>query len=125
MRASLLFAVTLIVVLASVSFAHGQKQTERFIPIGQSPGISGKYTYIGTIGKTDPARRTVTVGAAEQTQVVQVADRTRIWLDRSKKKLTALDGGYGDLQVGRRVEVKYETPDRKGVPEWIKVESGE
>jgi hypothetical protein len=125
MRASLRFVVTLIAVLASVSFAHGQMQTERFIPIGQSPGTSGKYTYIGTIAKTNPGSRTVTVGVAEQEHVVQVGERTRIWLDRSKVKLTALDGGYGDLQVDRRIEVKYETPDRKGIAEWIKVERGE
>ena len=38
-----------VALLCGVSHVHGQKATERYIPIGQSPGLSGKYTYIGSI----------------------------------------------------------------------------
>jgi hypothetical protein len=107
--------------LANFSFAHGQKQTERYIPLGQSPGVSGKSARIGTIEATDPKARTITLALADRRYTVAVTERTRIWLDRSRLKQTALSGSYGDLRPGRRVEV-YEGPQRAGIAEWIKVE---
>lgn len=115
-------AALLVVVLAGYSFAHGQKQAERYIPLGQSPGVSGKSTWIGTVEATNPKARTITVAAADRRYTVAVAERTRIWLDRSRLKQTALGGSYGDLQPGRRVEVKYGNAGRAGIAEWIKVE---
>ncbi len=35
--------------LTGLSIAFAQKTTERYIPIGQSPGLSGEYTKIGNI----------------------------------------------------------------------------
>jgi hypothetical protein len=119
----LLIAATLLVaLLANFSFAHGQRQTERYIPLGQSPGVSGKSTWIGTIEATDPKARTITVAAADRRYRAAVTGRTRIWLDRSRLKQTTLGGSYGDLRLGRRVEVKYEGAERAGIAEWIKVE---
>jgi len=43
-------AVTLALALCAgggVRDAHAQQTTERFIPVGQSPGISGTRTYLG------------------------------------------------------------------------------
>lgn len=122
MRRLLIAATLLVALLASFSFAHGQKQTERYIPLGQSPGVSGKSTRIGTIEATDPKARTVTLALADRRHTVAVTERTRIWLDRSRLKQTALSGSYGDLRPGRRVEVKYEDPQRARIAEWIKVE---
>lgn len=122
MRKLLAAATLLAALLANFSFAHGQKQTERYIPVGQSPGVSGKSTWIGTIEATDPKARTITLARGERHHTVAVTERTRIWLDRSRLKLTALSGSYGDLRPGRRVEVKYEDAPRAGVAEWIKVE---
>lgn len=122
MRTPLLVTAMFIMLLGNSTFAHGQKQTERFIPLGQSPGLSGKSTIIGKIEKTDPTRRAVVIAGANQNYTVTLTERTRIWLDRSKLKMTALTGSYADLQVGRRIEVKYEDLDRKQVAEWIKVE---
>lgn len=119
----LITATLLAALLANFSFAHGQKQTERYIPLGQSPGLSGKSTRIGTIEATDPKARTITLALADRGYaVVTVTERTRIWLDRSRLKQTALSGSYSDLRPGRRVEVKYEDPQRAGAAEWIKVE---
>lgn len=120
MRALLLIVASFVMLLGAATFALGNKQTERFIPIGQSPGLSGKYTTVGKIEKTDAARRTVAVGGVGESRTVKVTERTRIWLDRSQLKLMALTGGFTDLQIGRRIEVKYE--DRNQVAEWIKVE---
>jgi len=38
-----------IALLGSISYAHGQKETEQYIPIGQSPGLSQQYTSIGVV----------------------------------------------------------------------------
>jgi len=50
-RRSLAAAAAVLVVLAT---AHGQEATERFIPIGQSPGLSSIYTDIAEITKVNP-----------------------------------------------------------------------
>jgi hypothetical protein len=119
-----LFATALtVVLLGNISFAHGQKAAERFIPIGQSPGISGTQSHIGNIKGTDAARRTITVAVApDKSHTVAVTDRTRIWLDRSKSRLSTLNGSYGDLKAGLRVEIKHEGPPGRQHAEWIKVE---
>lgn len=108
----------IVVLLAGAPYAHGQRQTERFIPLGQSPGLSGNATAIGVIETANSAARTISVAG----HTVRVTDQTRIWLDRSRMKLTTLDGSFADLQRGRRVEVM---PDggKPGAPAaWIKVE---
>jgi hypothetical protein len=122
MRRLFIAATLAAALMAGVSFAHGQKQTERYIPIGQSPGVSGKSTWIGTVQATDPKARTITVAAADRRYTVAVTERTLIWLDRSRLRETALGGSYSDLRPGRRVEVKYGDAKGEGVAEWIKVE---
>ena len=107
------------------SFAHGQKSTERYIPIGQSPGLSGKYTSIGLITVVNTRTRTITIADSAGPKTVQITDTTRIWLDRSKLKKSNTSGRFTDLVKGRRVEAKYEHPDRRQVAEWVKVEISE
>ena len=104
--------------------AQGQQATERFVPIGQSPGQSGKTTSIGTVLSVDMQARSVTLAAAEG-RVISLTwtDRTRIWLDRSRQQMGAIKGMASDIQIGRRVEVQ---PDKKDAAraEWIKVDTG-
>lgn len=109
--------------LAGASFAHGQKQTERYIPLGQSPGLSGKATDIGVIEAADSAARTITVAGSGARRTVRVTNQTRIWLDRSRMKLTTLDGSFADLQRGHRVEVMPGGAERDAPAVWIKVEN--
>jgi hypothetical protein len=111
--------------LAGANAAFGQRLTEMYIPIGQSPGLSGKHTLIGTIGAVDAQSRLVTCAHDSGTATVQVTDRTRIWLDRSKAKLPNRKGTLADLVAGRRMEAKYVGNERKpgGEAEWIKVEA--
>ena len=45
----------------SASAPSAQKMTEQYIPIGQSPGLSGKYTVIGKLQSVNPQERTCTV----------------------------------------------------------------
>jgi hypothetical protein len=108
--------------LCAVPHAHAQKMTEQFIPIGQSPGLSDKYTYLGDIIQVNPQARTFTIADSAGPRTVKISARTHIWLDRTKLKQTNLVGGVADLQKGRRVEVKYEDAERRDVADWVKVE---
>jgi hypothetical protein len=123
-RRTLLFAA-LACALLGQSFAHGQRQTERFIPIGQSPGASGKTTRIGTLGAADAGSNSFELATPEGRHKVSVPPGTPIWLDRSRHKLQSLEGGFGDLKAGRRVEVRYENGERSGRAAWIKIEVAE
>jgi hypothetical protein len=108
--------------LCAVPQAQAQKMTEQFIPIGQSPGLSQKYTSIGEITQVNPQERTITIADPAGARTVKVSAKTHIWLDRTKLKQTNLVGGFADLQKGRRVEVKYEDAERRDVADWVKVE---
>ncbi len=104
--------------LCSMSYAHGQKATEQFIPIGQSPGISHKFTYIGVIEAVNPQQRTVTAAG----HTVRITEQTRIWLDNSLRRLSNQAGSFGDLQKGRKVEIKYADSAQPQVAQWVKVQ---
>ncbi|HZL73426.1 MAG TPA: hypothetical protein VFC86_13270 [Planctomycetota bacterium] len=102
--------------------ALAQKSAERYIPIGQSPGLSGKVTYLGKIGTQDEKAKKI--GGKEWSATI--TDKTHIWVDRSKQKKTATVGTLADLKAGHRVEVKYEGSEagkKEGPAEWIKVEA--
>jgi hypothetical protein len=112
-----------IALLCSSSYAHGQKSTERYIPIGQSPGVSGKYTSVGALSDVNARTRVILIADAAGPKTVLLTDTTRIWLDRSKLKQSNLSGRFTDLVKGRKVEVKYQTPaTSRLVAEWVKVE---
>ena len=120
-RTGLGTCVLAVVLLFSASHAHGQKPTEQYIPIGMSPGVSGKYTSLGAISGANARSRVITFADAAGPKTVQVTDTTRIWLDRSKLKLTNVSGRFTDLVKGRRVEVKYQVGNPR-FAEWVKVE---
>jgi hypothetical protein len=104
--------------------ASAQERTERFIPIGSSPGISGVYSTIGTITGRNATERTITVESAAETLTVRVPEGIDIWVDRSATRQTNLVGAWSDLELGSTVEVKcvdYETRDEA---DWVKVQGG-
>jgi hypothetical protein len=97
---------------------------EVYIPIGQSPGVSGKLSAMGRI--TAVVRPTAT-----QTGLIAVTDgnftkwfvmvhHTVIYLDRNSVKKTNTVGTFADLKFGMLAEVN----PRKGttIAKWIKVE---
>lgn len=114
--------IAAIVCIAGASFAHSQEATERFIPIGRSPGLSGKATTIGTIEAADAGARSLTVAGAGAPRKAAVTDRTRIWVDRSRLQQGNTNGSFADLQKGRRVEIKWDAK-KSDAAEWIKVET--
>ena len=109
---------------AGASAALAQKATEIYIPIGQSPGLSGKHTMMGRIQSLNAADRSMTVmDAAGAAVTVRTSPQTALWLDRSKLKQPNKKGSYADYRKDMMVEVKYRNNDRRaGVVEWVKVQ---
>ena len=115
------------VAILSMLFAgntFSQKATEQFIPIGESPGLSGAVTDIGQIQGFDAASGTLTLSAGGTPRAVRITGETDIWLDRSASKLSNLEGDTSNLQAGRRAEVSYVDPAVRDVASWVKVETG-
>jgi hypothetical protein len=107
-----------------VTPAHAQKATEVLIPIGQSPGVSGILSVIGTIASCDSAGGTVTVATEKEQHTARLTEETKIYLDRSAAKKGGTMGTRSECQKGRRIEVKYvyEGKTRTTTAEWIKIQ---
>lgn len=102
-----------------------QEMTERYIPVGRSPGLSGTYTIIGKIQTVDARNRTVVIAGPTGTWSARVTERTKIWLDRTALRQMNLKGAFSDLRPGLTIEVKPEAhrPAAPGGPAgWIKVQ---
>lgn len=117
LRAS--FVALLLIAWLIPGLAH--EETERYIPIGQSPGISGKYSYLGAIRAIEQTPPAVVVEDASGPRAVKVTAATRIYLDRSASGLTNLEGSLEDCRVGQIVEIKYVDLQTKDAADWIKV----
>ena len=102
---------------------YGQKSTEVYIPIGKSPGVSGKYSVVGNIGSLDEATHILTVSAEDGEHRARITKDTKIWLDRSEARKTNTAGTPADCRPGRLCEIKYvyDGEDRTDEAEWIKI----
>jgi hypothetical protein len=108
--------------LSGAQTALAQEAAERFIPIGQSPGLSGVSTLMGTIRSIDPATGNVTIDLDQGgSKVVCVGPATRLWKDLSRKREPNCAAGLADLQPGLRVEARPVSGDPVHA-EWVKVE---
>jgi hypothetical protein len=108
--------------LAVPVIGFAQKTTELYIPIGQSPGLSGKHTLIGKIVQVSAPNNTLTMADASGTYSVSMAPGSRIYLDRSKAGLPNAEGALTDCKAGDSVEVKFVDNARSKPAEWIKVQ---
>ena len=108
--------------LGCLAQVHGQEMTEMYIPIGQSPGVSGKSSLIGTIDSVNLQKQTLAVSGLTGIQAVVLTERTRIWLDRTQARLSNQVGTLANLQKGLKVEVKFRDADQKRIAEWVKVQ---
>lgn len=108
----------IIALLCGTSLAYGHQATEMFIPLGQSPGLSSKYTYVGKIDGIDKQQRTIEAGGL----TIKITDTTKIWLDQTKLQRINQVGSFADLEQGQKIEIKYLDPDHRQVAEWVKVE---
>ena len=114
--------VILVGTLGGALAAYGQEATEIYIPVGQSPGLSGKSSLMGTLESVDKGKRMVTISSPSGARAVAFTERTPIWLDRSLQKQPNRSGAIADLQQGRMVEIKLRKGEPKPVAEWIKVQ---
>lgn len=112
----------LVPILMYTGNAQSQYAFERYIPIGQSPGMSEKYTYIGKIRAVDTQTRALEVREKGVRYAVNITGSTKIWLDRSKSRRQNQAGSLKDCRKGRRVEIKF-TDANRDTAAWIKVES--
>jgi hypothetical protein len=114
----------LLTVSLFLSFATGQAQqtTEKFIPIGMSPGVSGKSSYQGNITEVNVAAKSFSMQIDGDNKVISFAPTTRIWLDRSKSRKPNLDAEPGALETGSKVEVMMDPKDPTKAA-WIKIEA--
>lgn len=113
-----------VVFLLSISQAYGQKSTEIFIPVGKSPGLSGKYTVLGKIEAVNAQNQTITMADPSGSYTVKITKKTQIWLDNSKLKKTNQKGTFADLRKDLLAEIKFEENKRMdlGTAEWVKVQ---
>ena len=117
-------AIITIAVFCWMSYdTYAQKETELFIPIGQSPGVSGKLSVMGKCGPVIPHDSVVSLVQQQgSTTNCRIDHCTAIYLDRSKLKLTNIKGTLSDIKPGSLMEVKYLDNKPAGLAEWIKVQ---
>jgi hypothetical protein len=116
-------AIGITFIVLTGPFAYAQRTTEMFIPIGQSPGVSGKQTFLGKIDRVDAKARWFSVTTSERSYKVKVTNQTRIWLDRTLLKLSNQDGTFADCRKDLTAEIKMVGVERtdNGVADWIKI----
>ena len=118
MRKLILIAATaLLVVAGSGAWAH--PATERYIPIGKSPGVSGKKSYVGEIRSISDHENGFSMTVENANLRIEVDQYTKIYLDTGKGRVNSA-GARSDCRVGRLVEVYVH---ESGTAYWVKIRS--
>jgi hypothetical protein len=118
------FPIIILLLLSVVNHeALSQKLTEVFIPLGKSPGVSGKMT---TVGKVEDIRRgsyAMTITQSDKSNAtIKAETSTVIYLDRSNLTQPSTTGKWEDIRPGLMIEAKYKDESKRGPIEWIKVQ---
>ncbi len=121
MKHSIVFVVTLILVFG-ISETYAQKATEIFIPIGQSPGLSGIYSVVAKIDAVKSEAQTINMSNSSGSYTVKIMEQTQIWLDRSKLKMANKVGSFSDLKSNLTIEVRYQDKEHQGKVDWVKIQ---
>lgn len=96
--------------------------TERYIPIGESPGLSRRETYIGRIRSVDESAHQLMVESEQgERQTIQVTPASDMWIDRSGRGRVNLDATFEDCRPGRRIEARLHEGSLEA--DWIKIEA--
>lgn len=117
MRQSKRFAVTLFAILVCTA-AFGQRATEVYIPIGESPGVSAAESVIGIITGIEYEQHRMTVSTGGGNRTVVITPDTRYYIDKSSDKERNVTGSLDDCREGRRIEV-YVHENEEAI--WIKI----
>ncbi len=117
-------SIILVLIFCWASFeAYTQATTEIYIPIGQSPGVSGKYSIIGKIEAINLNDSTVTIIQDAGSKVnVKITPGCTIYLDKNKLKMSNKKGYCANIKPGMRTEAKYKDNKPGNKLEWIKVQ---
>jgi len=112
----------LTIILCALSFClHAQKETEVFIPIGKSPGVSGKYSMICKVEMVKANDSIMTIRQESGVMNLKMTEQTKIYLDKSKLKLQNKKGVLADIKPGITMEVKYVDNKPSNPVDWIKL----
>jgi hypothetical protein len=108
---------------AATYIIKAQTTTEIFIPIGQSPGVSGKYSITGKIESVNLKDSTVTILQDAGGKItLKVTPGCAIYIDKSKLKMRNKKGYCIDMKPGMKAEAKYKDNKPGNKMEWIKVQ---
>ena len=121
MKHLIAFVVTLIF-LFGISETYAQKATEIFIPVGQSPGVSGIYSIVAKIDVVKSEAKTINMSNSSGSYTVKIMEQTQIWLDRGKLKMANKVGSFSDLKSNLTIEVRYKDKEHKGEVIWVKIQ---
>jgi len=113
--------LNLAVLMFATGVANAQQATERYIPIGKSPGVAGEESFIGTITDIDYTVHKMEIRGTDKRITVSPVESTRYYLDRTKKKMSNQTATFRDCEVGLKVEIRIKSD---GSVDWIKIESG-
>jgi len=116
------FTAIYIISLWFLTLAYAEKTTELYLPIGKSPGLSAKYSLIGTIAEVNSQDHTLTVTGASGTYSVNTTEYTLIFLDKSRLRQPNRYGAFSDFKTGMLIEVRFEADKRHRPAEWIKLQ---
>lgn len=106
--------------LAATAITVAQEAAEQYIPIGESPGLSGDKTVKGQVIRVDYDADMLMVKGRSETRIIRTDDATRFYLDRTDQKRSNRLGDFSDCQVGREVEVLVGDDDKA---DWIKIDT--
>ena len=102
---------------------YAQKMTEIYIPVGQSPGVSGKYSLLGRVEAVNRNDSTVTIIKESGSKTTfRITAGCAIYLDKNKLKLRNSRGYCADIKPGMKAEAKYKDNKPDGPIEWLKIQ---
>src|SRR4030095_1567210 len=115
--------ITLTIIFCWMSYdTYAQKETEVFIPLGKSPGVSDKYSVMGRVETVNGSDSTVTIRQETGMTTIKVTASTEFYLDRSKLKLSNTKCTFAHCKPGSMVEAKYKDNKPGALIEWLKVQ---
>ncbi|MGH6782951.1 MAG: hypothetical protein ACREB5_12715 [Sphingomonadaceae bacterium] len=104
------------VAVAMAAAAH--QETELYIPIGESPGISHLKSWIGPIQSLDATRSGFAMRVGESPKYLAFDKSTKIYLQYTAPGRINRTGIVADCQAGRTAEVYV---DDNGILRWVKI----
>ncbi|MGI9552881.1 MAG: hypothetical protein ACR2MT_16875 [Aurantibacter sp.] len=117
---SLRHIIVTCILMCCFLYSTAQKSTELYIPIGKSPGLSGKYTAQGKVESVNLQDSTITIITEAASKTIKLKGHPEIMLDHSNHKQPNKRGSLTDIQIGVLVEVKYRHNKPGDSIEWIK-----